>query len=147
MNTVLRGVSAAALCLGLSGLGACATITRGTTQEVVVESTPPGAAVRTTTGFTCEATPCTFKMPRKEGFDVTISKDGYKPATVTVESKMSGGGAAGMAGNVIAGGIIGIGVDATSGAMMDLVPSPVTVTLEPVGGSAPTAAAPAEGGN
>lgn len=146
MNIVLRGVSAAALCLGLSGLGACATITRGTTQEVVVESTPPGAAVRTTTGFTCEATPCTFKMPRKEGFDVTVSKDGYKPATVTVESKMSGGGAAGMAGNVIAGGIIGMGVDATSGAMMDLVPNPVAVTLEPAG-SAPAAAATTEGGN
>lgn len=146
MNIVLRGVSAAALCLGLSGLGACATITRGTTQEVVVESTPPGAAVRTTTGFTCEATPCTFKMPRKEGFDVTISKDGYKPATVTVESKVAGGGAAGFAGNVIAGGVIGMGVDATSGAMKDLVPNPVAVTLEPAG-SAPAAAATDEGGN
>lgn len=138
MNIVLRGVSAAALCLSLSGLGACATITRGTTQEVIVESTPPGAAVRTTTGFTCEATPCTFKMPRKEGFSVTISKDGYKPATVTVESKVAGGGAAGFAGNVIAGGVIGMGVDATSGAMMDLVPNPVSVTLEPAG---------SEGGN
>ncbi len=134
MNIVLRGLSAAALCLGLSGLGACATITRGTTQEVIVESTPPGAAVRTTTGFTCEATPCTFKMPRKEGFNVTISKDGYKPATVTVESKVAGGGAAGFAGNVIAGGVIGMGVDATSGAMMDLTPNPVSVTLEPVAG-------------
>lgn len=137
MNTVLRGVSAAVLCLGLSSLGACATVTRGTTQQVTVKSTPPGAAVKTTTGFTCAATPCTFKMPRKEGFDVTISKDGFKPVTVTVESKMSGGGAAGMAGNVIAGGIIGMGVDATSGALKDLVPNPVDVTLEPLDGAAP----------
>jgi hypothetical protein len=132
MSIVLRGMSAALLCVGLSSLGACATITRGTTQQVTVESSPPGAAVRTTTGFTCEATPCTFKMPRKEGFNVTISKDGYKPATVTVESKVAGGGAAGFAGNIIAGGVIGMGVDATSGAMQDLVPNPVSVTLEPV---------------
>lgn len=143
MHIVLRSASALALCLGLSGLGACATVTRGTTQQVTVRSEPPGAAVKTSTGFSCASTPCTFKMPRKEGFDVTITKEGYEDAKVTVESKMSGGGAAGLAGNVIAGGIIGIGVDATSGALMDLTPNPVEVTLTPVG--ATQAAAPAAG--
>ena len=126
---------------------ACATITRGTTQQFTVNSTPQGAAVKTSTGFTCPSTPCTFKMPRKEAFSVTVTKEGYKPATAQVESKMAASGAAGFAGNVIAGGVIGMGVDATSGAMKDLLPNPLTVVLTPVAAAAdaPAADAPAAG--
>jgi len=40
-----------------------------------------------------------------------------------------GAGAAGMAGNVILGGLIGAAVDAGSGAMKDLKPNPVKVTM------------------
>jgi len=35
-----------------------------------------------------------------------------------------------MAGNIFVGGIIGVAVDAGSGAMNDLVPNPVNVTLD-----------------
>jgi hypothetical protein len=35
-----------------------------------------------------------------------------------------------MAGNVLVGGILGIGVDAYTGAFNDLAPNPLTVTLE-----------------
>jgi hypothetical protein len=42
---------------------------------------------------------------------------------------MSGGGGAGMAGNVIFGGLIGAGVDATSGALKKLEPNPVVIQL------------------
>jgi hypothetical protein len=35
-----------------------------------------------------------------------------------------------MAGNVILGGVIGAVADASSGAMNDLVPNPLNVTLE-----------------
>ena len=38
-----------------------------------------------------------------------------------------------MAGNVLVGGIIGVGVDAASGAALDLTPNPVVVTLQPLG--------------
>ena len=124
-------VCGASLLLAATSLGGCATITRGTTTAFTVESTPPAAAVKTSSGFICPSTPCTFKMPRKEGFSVTVSKPGYKPSTTNVITKMSGGGAAGLAGNVIAGGIIGIGVDAASGALNDLSPNPLKVTLEP----------------
>jgi hypothetical protein len=124
-------------------LSGCATITRGTTQDFSVTSTPPGAAVKTSTGFECAATPCTFKMPRKNPFTVEIKLEGYQTETVNVESKVAGSGAAGMAGNVLVGGLIGIGVDATSGATKDLVPNPVTVTLTPNGQPRPASAAPA----
>lgn len=112
----------------------CATITRGTNTAWTVESTP-SAAVRTSNGFACDATPCTFKMPRKSEFTVTISREGYETWTGQVTNEVSGGGAAGMAGNVFVGGIIGAGVDATSGAMLDLRPNPLRVTLTPKSGS------------
>lgn len=128
---------------GLSvSLPACATITRGTTQEFVIESSPPGARASTSNGFSCDATPCTFRMPRKDAFTVTISRDGYAEQTHSIESRISGGGGAAMAGNILVGGLIGAGVDATSGAMNDLTPNPLIVTLEPQGAASAAAPAP-----
>lgn len=112
------------------GATACATITRGSSQAWTVETDPGGASVRTTHGFACDATPCTFKMPRKSEFDVTITKPGYKPLTTHVTHDTAGSGAAGMAGNVLVGGLIGVGVDAATGATQDLKPNPLKVTLE-----------------
>jgi len=112
-------------------LGACATITRGTTTKFVVESTPAGAKVKTSTGFTCPTTPCTFRMQRKDAFEVTVSKEGFASSVTKVQSRAAGSGAAGMAGNILLGGIIGMGVDATSGAMNDLTPNPLHVDLIP----------------
>jgi hypothetical protein len=42
-------------------------------------------------------------------------------------------GAAGFAGNILAGGLIGMGVDAATGAAQDHKPNPVIVTLRPKG--------------
>jgi hypothetical protein len=111
-------------------LGGCATVTRGTNDSWTVNTTPSGAAVKTSNQFACDATPCTFKMPRKSEFDVTITKTGYKTWTGHVTHHISGAGGAGLAGNVLLGGVIGAGVDAYSGAMDDLVPNPLNVALE-----------------
>jgi hypothetical protein len=111
-------------------LTGCATVTRGSTDTWSVNTTPTGAAVKTTNQFACDATPCTFKMKRKSEFDVTITKPGYKTWTGHVSHHVAGAGGAAMAGNVILGGIIGAGVDASTGAMLDLVPNPLNVTLE-----------------
>lgn len=135
------GVRLAVLALSGLSVSACATMTRGTTQSFVVESTPPGASVETSNGFTCVATPCTFKMSRKDAFSVTLAMDGYVTQTHAIESKMSGGGGAALAGNLLVGGIIGAGVDASSGALNDLTPNPLIVTLE--AGSAASTVAPA----
>jgi hypothetical protein len=98
--------------------------------------------VKTSTGFTCGPTPCQIKLPRKTPFDATITLTGYEPQTVHVRSEVGGGGAAGMAGNVIAGGLIGMAVDGSDGAMNDLKPNPLTITLQPVTTSAAPAASP-----
>lgn len=111
-------------------LAGCATITRGATDTWTVSTTPVGAAVRTSNFFSCDQTPCTFKMSRKAEFDVTISKVGYKTWTGHVTHHVASSGGAAMAGNVILGGVIGAVADAASGAMLDLVPNPLSVTLE-----------------
>ncbi len=138
----LRG--AAVLCAAAS-LGACATVTRGTNQTWSVETVPSGASVKTSNGFACDQTPCTFKMPRKSQFEVTVSKVGYRAYQGHVTNKVSGSGGAGMAGNVLVGGIIGAGVDVATGAMLDLTPNPLRVTLEPEVAQAPAGARPQGG--
>lgn len=79
-------------------------------------------------GERCE-TPCTLKIRRKYPFAVEICKQGFHTVNTTVQSGISGGGAAGMAGNVLVGGLIGVGVDAGTGAAKDLKPNPLTVQL------------------
>lgn len=129
-------------------LSACATITRGTTQAFEVRTTPSGAAVETSNGLYCKATPCVFQnVARNSNFTVTITKPGYKTVTTNVTNTTAGGGGAAMAGNIIFGGLIGAGVDATNGSMQDLVPNPLIVELEvdagrPVAPAADPASAP-----
>ena len=123
------GMRALALVGVALSLPACATITRGSSQEFTVESTPPGARVSTSNGFQCDAAPCTFRMPRKDEFRATVSMDGYVAQDHDIKSGISGGGAAGLAGNIIFGGVIGAVVDGSSGAMNDLTPNPLVVIL------------------
>ncbi|MEM8988481.1 MAG: PEGA domain-containing protein [Pseudomonadota bacterium] len=111
-------------------LPACATVTRGTNVDMIIESNPSEADIRLSTGQTC-ITPCTLKMPRKNGFNVMAKKEGYKTYEGSVDAKLSGGGGAGFVGNALIGGVIGAGVDVASGAMNDLVPNPLIITLEP----------------
>lgn len=125
LTTVLR----LAICgAALMSTAACATVVRGTKEEYRVESTPPSATVRTSHGFTC-TTPCTMKLPRKSEFDITVSLTGHKPFEQRVTNHISGEGAVGLVGNVLIGGVIGVGVDAVSGASLDLRPNPLIVVL------------------
>ena len=109
----------------------CATITRGVHDKLTVTSDPSGASVVLSTGER-GVTPAKFVKPRRtEPFTVTVSKSGYLPQTIKIESKFGGTGGAAMAGNVILGGAIGIGVDAGTGAYNSLYPNPVSVHLVP----------------
>jgi hypothetical protein len=128
MNAYARAAAVAALLLFSSG---CATITRGTQDTLIVESDPPGADVTLSNGLSGK-TPATFKLPRKETVVVKISRDGYEPVEINVVPQIVGAGAAGMAGNVILGGVIGAAVDAGTGSMKDLKPNPVSVKLFPL---------------
>lgn len=112
-------------------LGGCASVTRGWSEQVQINSQPEGAEVRTSMSQTC-VTPCTLTVSRKDEFSVAFAKPGYQPQTVPVTTRVAGAGAAGFAGNVLVGGIIGMGVDAASGATLEHWPNPVLAVLQPV---------------
>lgn len=127
--------------LAVASLSACATITRGTKQKFYVNSEPSQADVEMTNGLRCH-TPCKLKVDRKSDFVVRVMKPGYQAAEVHVQGKVKGGGAAGgLAGNALLGGLIGLGVDAATGAMLNLRPNPVNVTLVPIDAAPATAPA------
>jgi hypothetical protein len=67
------------------------------------------------------------------------TRDGYEDADTVVPAKFNST----TAGNIIAGGLVGIAVDAASGANYDY-PTSTVVTMKPVGASAaPTASSSA----
>ncbi|GHB22581.1 hypothetical protein GCM10007094_08450 [Pseudovibrio japonicus] len=112
-------------------LSGCGSVTRGTSETVKVYASPEDAQIATNIGMSCPSSPCTLKVPRKTEFAVTVSKEGYKTEKVNVSTEVAGTGVASMAGNVLVGGIIGAGVDAYTGAMLNHNPNPVLVELKP----------------
>jgi hypothetical protein len=126
---VVKFLALAFVGLAVSG---CATVTRGTTNQVTVNSEPRGADATTSTGLHCPATPCTWEISRKTEFAVTFTHPGYKTEQVQVNTRLAGSGAAGFAGNILLGGIVGMGVDAATGSTLEHYPNPVFVTLEPL---------------
>jgi hypothetical protein len=128
---MMRLLLAAALALPCVG---CASVTRGTTENISITSTPPGATAELSgldNPISC-VTPCVVVAKRSADITVTINKEGYEPQVVPLTKEIPGSGAAGFAGNVLVGGLVGMGVDAYTGAAQDHKPNPVTVTLQPV---------------
>lgn len=133
MKLFIRAASVAALAFAASG---CATITRGTSTDWVIDTFPQGARVTTSNGHECAATPCALRMPRESTFTATVTLDGYQTETVEVTHVLADSGAAGLVGNAIFGGVVGVAVDANNGATRDLSPNPVHINLTPLPDSA-----------
>lgn len=119
------------ICIAAS-VGACGSITRGTTEQITFVSEPGGAAMTTNKGYACPTTPCSLEIARSDEFVATFSKPGYRQATVNVQTKLVTTGAAGFAGNLLAGGVVGMGVDAYNGAAYDHYPNPVIAKMTPM---------------
>jgi hypothetical protein len=117
-------------------LSGCASVTRGSSQALVIESDPSGADVALSNGMTGK-TPTSFKVKRSQSLVVKINKAGYEPIETNVTSQLSAGGGAAFAGNVILGGLIGAAIDAGTGAANELKPNPLTVRLVPITVPAP----------
>jgi len=114
-----------------AALGGCATVTRGTTEQITINSEPAGADAKSSIGHACTATPCTWEVSRKSEFVVSFSKPGYHDMQVPVSTRIAGAGAVGFAGNVVVGGLIGMGVDAATGSTLEHYPNPVMASLVP----------------
>jgi hypothetical protein len=102
----------------------CATIVNGTTQKVAFTSEPPGATV-TVDGVPIGNTPTSIDLKRDSVHSVTFEKDGY----VASEHTVIQGASWWFAGNILLGGIIGMMVDSSTGAMYNLTPDSVSPVL------------------
>jgi hypothetical protein len=105
----------------------CASIMQGSTQQVSVTSVPPGATL-IVDGFQRLKTPAVLELSRKEPHRLEFSLEGYHPEVVDLRSVSSNM----VAGNIIAGGLIGFAVDHSTGAAFRLVPEIVQVSLRPI---------------
>jgi hypothetical protein len=128
--------------LGAFALAACASITKGTTQVVAV-NTPgvPGATCTLTSeaiGSQLVVTPGTVTLEKsKDSVAVRCTKECYADGAGVIASNME----AMTAGNIILGGPIGLGVDAASGAMNKYTPE-IQVVMTPIQGCRPAGSAP-----
>jgi hypothetical protein len=117
---------------GLSmAVAACATVMAGTSQDIRIVSDPAGAECRIQRGdvslHVISSTPGAVNVPRsKADLSVTCSKAGMEDGTEAIPAFLQGG----TVGNAIAGGLVGVAVDAASGANFNY-PELTIVTLEP----------------
>ena len=122
----LAGLSLAALTLS-----ACATITKGSDQSVSILTDPAGAECRMERdGMTIAVvnpTPGTVQIDKsKHAVVVKCAADGYQDTFATMASEFQDM----TVGNVVFGGLIGLAIDAGSGAM-NQYPSEITLLLVP----------------
>lgn len=120
----------AALGLAAVSVSACASITKGTSQSVSINTAPVQGAnctLQNAAGTWTVVSPGAVTVPRtKHDINVKCEKTGFQAGIGTLKS----GTQLMSAGNLILGGVIGLGVDAATGAMNDY-PEQITVTLTP----------------
>ena len=111
----------------LIALNGCATIIHGTTQDIGITTDPSGADLLVD-GQLHYKSPAVITMKRKDDHTVEISQEGYKKETVEIKGALSWT----VAGDFLAGGAIGYGIDAATGAQRRLEPESVNVRLQPL---------------
>jgi hypothetical protein len=121
-----------------------AIATSGSKQSVSVSTTPvQGAAcvLHNSEGTWYVTSPGSVEVHKtKNDLDVTCTKDGYQVGKQVAISKFGGA----TFGNIVAGGIIGAGIDAASGANY-YYDNPLTVPLGPSVVTPASVTAPAPG--
>jgi hypothetical protein len=125
-----RRARASTLVLALP-LGACATVIDGTNQNIGLVTTPTGASCTLTREGIVLAqispTPGQVEVSKsKDDIIVACEKSGHQKAEVRVVSSFGGT----TFGNILLGGVVGVVVDAASGANHKY-PDSVTVILPP----------------
>lgn len=113
--------------VALATLPACASITKGSTQSILVETSPAGAECRLSNEsgqWVANPTPQSVVVKKARG-PITVScTKGKLAGGASVESTTE----AAAFGNILAGGIIGAAVDMGSGAAYNY-PASVSVKL------------------
>ncbi|MGF7163072.1 hypothetical protein FHS85_004730 [Rhodoligotrophos appendicifer] len=126
--TVVKFLGLLALGLSVSG---CATIVNGTTQSIAIATPPVSGAqcdLSSSEGKWSVVTPGVVTVSRsKSAIDIQCNAPGYQTAVSLIPSNFEGW----TAGNLVFGGVIGLGVDAATGAM-NQYPGAFQVPMTPI---------------
>ena len=111
----------------------CATITTGTTQSILVDTNPPGAICRFNRDkidvAVVNPTPGMLNIDKSvHPMSVYCTKEGYYPTTGVLNSNYQPI----TLGNALVGGIVGIVIDAASGAQ-NIYDASIQIKLEKIG--------------
>ena len=120
VNKLLYGVF---LVILISG---CGTLSNGSTQVIQVTSAPGEATISGNPDIGMFTTPASLELERKSSYTLTVTKEGYEPATARIAKKMK-------TGTLLLDILlfpIGVIIDGVTGAWYELSPGQVTVVLE-----------------
>lgn len=118
-------VKVLALALASLYFTSCATLFKGTSENVAFNSNPDRAVVWIN-GTKHGETPLAVKLKSKETYTIEFRKDGYKSRTYTINNKV---GAGWVILDVLAG-LVGVIVDAATGAWYSLDQKNIDAVLE-----------------
>lgn len=104
----------------------CGAILNGTRQTVTATSAPDAARVVANPSGLAFTTPASLNLERKNSYVLTFSKEGYSDAQFQVNRSLQAGI---LILDILLTGLIGVVVDAATGAWYKLSPETATVTL------------------
>jgi hypothetical protein len=130
MRKILIKLVVSTFCVAL--LAGCATIVRGTSQTISINSNIAGANIELD-GSPIGTTPFSGKIKKKKDGTIKISKQGYVPQTISLNTDFDI--VASGLGNVLIGGTTGTTTDWISGAAWMYEPNTYFVQLQQDGQS------------
>lgn len=107
----------------------CGVIFNGTRQTITATSAPDGAKITTEPGTGDYTTPASLSLERKNNYVLRFTREGYSPATFQIERQMQGGI---LALDILFTGLLGVVIDAATGAWYKLSPETAVVSLTKV---------------
>ncbi len=106
----------------------CATLFQGNSEEIMVESDPPGALVSVNDGRQ-GTTPYSLKTNRNDDLDIHVSKPGFSSEDIADTTHVEWGY---LVSDLFFTGLVGLAIDGIDGAMFYHNQTMVSAHLEPV---------------
>ncbi|MDX2128126.1 MAG: PEGA domain-containing protein [Chloroherpetonaceae bacterium] len=103
----------------------CASIMSGSSQDIAISSTPSGASI-TVNNVILAKTPAKVKLKRKDEHKIKLDLAGFLPYEVVLTTSSNGW----VWGNILFGGLIGLAIDAITGAMYSLEPNIINAEMK-----------------
>ncbi|BFU89281.1 MAG: hypothetical protein NTAFB01_04680 [Nitrospira sp.] len=106
----------------------CATIVSSSTVDVSLATTPAGAKAQVNGQTYATTNSVTIPIRRGKNPTIHVEKDGYEPQDIRLERKFGGW----VWGNILFGGLIGLGIDLITEHAYGVEPDDIHITLQPV---------------